>query len=133
MKSLTIKRIASRSDGTFGVLLDGGEPFALTLERSWLNNAVGKSCIPLGVYMCRRVQSPKFGNTFEVSNVPGRTHILFHKGNIDDDSHGCILIGEEFTHWNDGSVSIARSGPGFTEFLERLAGADEFGLTVLEA
>jgi hypothetical protein len=128
---ITLKRISYRADGTFGVLLENDEPFALTVERAWLDNAVGKSCIPPGIYTCRRVQSPKFGNTFEVTNVAGRSAILFHKGNIDDDSHGCILIGEEFTHWNDGSVSIARSGFGFTEFLDRLEGKDQFGLTII--
>ena len=127
----TLKRIAHREDGTFGVLLDGDAPFALTLERPWLDNAVGKSCIPTGIYLCLRVQSPKFGNTFEVTNVFGRSHILFHKGNIDDDTHGCILIGEEYTPWSDGSVSIARSGYGFTEFLDRLENRDQFGLTIV--
>lgn len=129
--TLTLLRVAYRNDGTPGVLLlNGDTPFALSLERPWLDNTVGKSCIPVGTYTCRRVQSPKFGNTFEVTSVPGRSAILFHKGNVDDDSHGCILVGEEFAVWNDGSVSIARSGYGFTEFLDRFALVDEFSLTV---
>lgn len=134
MKSLHLLRVAYRTDGTPGVLLDGGDtPFALTMERPWLDNAVGKSCIPVGMYTCRRVQSPKFGNTFEVTGVPGRSAILFHKGNIDDDSHGCILVGEEFAVWNDGSVSIARSGYGYTEFMDRFAQVNDFPLVVRSA
>lgn len=139
MRQLTIKRLVYREDGTPGVLLDDGqggfydvaEPFALTLEPPWKDNTVGRSCIPVGTYLCRRVQSPKFGNTFEITGVPGRTHVLFHKGNIDDNTEGCVLVGEEFARWTDGSVSIMRSGPGFTEFLDRLAQDDSFMLRVI--
>ena len=130
---MKLKRIASRADGTFGVLLGAGdEPFALTLERPWADNAVGKSCIPAGTYTCKRVLSPKFGNTFEVTNVEGRSHILFHRGNVDDDTHGCILVGEKFESWADKSVSIQASAEGFKEFLFRLEGVDEFELTITE-
>ena len=130
---MKIKRIASRLDGTFGVLLgDGDEPFALTLELPWRNNEVGKSCIPAGTYTCKRVLSPKFGNTFEVTNVQGRSHILFHRGNVDDDTHGCILVGEKFESWADKSVSIQASAEGFKEFLFRLEGKDEFQIEITD-
>src|SRR3990167_5366010 len=101
MEILTIKSFQSTSEGTFGVIFynnNKGEliPFALTMERKWANNESGKSCIPRGEYICKRIISPKFGNTFEVMNVMKRSEILFHQGNLDDDSHGCILIGEMF-------------------------------------
>ncbi|GAG80142.1 unnamed protein product, partial [marine sediment metagenome] len=96
MKALKLIRVAYIKDGTFGVLFDEETPFCLTLEREWKDNRKGESCIPIGTYSCKRVISPKFGNTFEVCNVPGRSHILFHKGNLEDDSHGCILTGEEY-------------------------------------
>lgn len=83
-KTITLKRITA--DGTFGVLLDGAVPFALTLEREWLDNRLEVSCIPDGGYSCRRVNSPRFGGTFEVTGVPGWTYILFHSGNTEDDS-----------------------------------------------
>ena len=78
---LTLKRIASRPDGTFGVLLAEDVPFALTLERPWRDNRRGESCIPTGRYLCTRVNSPKFGMTWHVRNVPDRSEILFHAGN----------------------------------------------------
>ena len=49
MKTLTIKRIAEIEDGTFGVILDGDTPFAVTLERNWLDNQANVSCIPAGI------------------------------------------------------------------------------------
>ena len=131
MKMLKLKRVSFREDGTFGVLLDENEaPFAVTLERPWENNAVGKSCIPTGLYLCKRVASPKFGNTFEVTAVAGRSHILFHRGNINDDTHGCILIGEKFEVWTDGRVSIHESGKGFGEFMILTADTNEFWLSI---
>lgn len=132
MKQMTIKRIAHREDGVFGVLLDQGElPFAVTLELPWRDNEVRRSCIPSGFYVCQRVLSPKFGNTFEITAVPGRSHILFHKANVDNDLLGCVGVGEMFEPWTDGSVSIQQSGKGFNEFLTRTADTDRFGLSII--
>jgi len=62
--------------------------------------------------------------------VPGRSHILFHKGNLADDSRGCILVGEAFNPVG-GVDGITASKEGFTEFLAINDGAMEFTLTVL--
>jgi len=126
---MILKRIASNSDGVFGVLIHENRPFALTLERPWLDNVKSLSCIPAGQYRCERVDSPHFGNTFEVTNVPDRTHILFHKGNIEDDTHGCILVGEQFEPLN-GKDAILSSKKGFEEFLSKMKGIDSFPLTI---
>jgi hypothetical protein len=127
---ITIKRIAENEYGTFGVLIDGDLPFALTLERRWLDNQTGISCIPVGKYQCRRVDSPHFGDTFEVTSVPGRTNILFHKGNIDDNSRGCIIVGEEYDPVL-GSYGVKASGDGYGEFMQRLRGLESFDLEIV--
>jgi hypothetical protein len=126
---ITLIRVAGNSNGTFGVLLHADTPFAVTLERRWLDNQRNVSCIPWGIYRCERIDSPRFGNTFEVTNVPGRTHVLLHKGNIDDDSHGCILVGEEFEPVL-GSYGIKSSSKGFGELMDRMADRDEFSLAI---
>lgn len=131
MMQVLLQRTHGRADGTFGVLSIDGLPICVTLERQWLDNAKGKSCIPAGRYIARRVQSPKFGNTFEVTGVPNRDAILFHGGNIDDDSHGCILVGEQFNIWKDGTCSIASSRIALAEFLQRTAAVNEFQLEVI--
>lgn len=130
MKTLTLKRVAFTSNGTFGVLIDE-VPFALTCERKWVDNKPDISCIPIGTYFCKRVNSPRFGNTFEVMYVNGRTSILFHSGNTEDDSKGCILIGEEFGMVN-GKTAVLSSKRGFAEFLERLKDLNEFALMIKE-
>jgi len=129
MKKLILKRIAENEDGTFGVLIDGNTPFALTLERNWLDNKPNESCIPAGKYVCKRIISPRFGETFEVTNVPGRSHILFHTGNLEDHSKGCILIGEEFGYLN-GKVAVLSSRKGFKEFMDRLNGLSSFEIEI---
>ena len=129
---LTLKRVSSDAQGTYGVLIDGTRPFAVTLERPWLNNERSVSCIPAGQYACRRVQSPKFGNTFEVTGVPGRTHILFHKGNQVEETQGCILVAEQFGKLGNGNMAVLQSGQGFTEFMLLLAVFDEFTIDILE-
>jgi hypothetical protein len=128
---LTLLRVGQSERGTFGVLRYGQVPFALTLEEPWRNNDVGVSCIPPGLYTCTRVKSPKFGDTFEVTQVPGRTHILFHKGNTLDDTQGCILVAEEFSGTFDKPM-IVSSQRGFSEFLALLEGQTEFELELLD-
>jgi hypothetical protein len=120
----------SLSCGTFGVLLHDDLPFCVTLERPWLNNIPFKSCVPGNMtYECKRISSPKFGNTFEVVMPEGspRSHILFHKGNKMADSSGCLLIADCY----DG-VGVMRSTPAFMEFLDKLRDCDSFYLNIQE-
>jgi len=131
MAKFAIKRVAMLPTSSFGVFLDDGVPFAVTVERPWLNNQRSISCIPADTYLCKRVRSPKFGNTFEITGVPNRSAILFHKGNLSDDSHGCVITGEQFEPLN-GKDGIVASAHGFEEFLRRTEGLDEFWLDVVE-
>lgn len=122
-------RVAYTEHGTFGVLLDGGIPFCLTIERPWRDNKRNISCIPTGVYRCRRVASPKFGDTFKIMNVPGRSHILFHKGNLMEDTHGCVVTGEEYGLLGD-EIAVLSSGRAFAEFKQRTKDVNEFELEI---
>lgn len=104
MRLATLIRQTTGDEGTFGALIfnDG---FALhTLELPWENNAVNISCIPCATYMCELDDSPRFGTSFHVRDVPGRTHIIFHRGNwagrksmteLHSDVAGCILVGHD--------------------------------------
>jgi len=96
MIEATLKRISEDDDQTFGVLLIGSTPICVTLELPWRNNERNISRIPVGKYICRTVDSPKFGKTFEICDIPDRGHILFHKGNYSRDTQGCVLLGSEF-------------------------------------
>ena len=139
MKILTIKRWKpDTAEGTFGMLADETSvPFCLTLERSWRDNRRSESCIPTGEYLCRRSFFAHGGySTFEVV-CPPREEVKFHLGNLQDDSHGCILLGEMFEPvWNKKTDTmtngILSSGHAFKEFMEKLKNEDEFRLIIKE-
>ena len=127
MKEMQLHRLADTRDGIFGVLKDEGIPFCVTVEN---NDYI----YPDGDYMCKRVQSPKYGNTFEVTKVNDRTHILIHWGNWEDNSLGCTIVGESFDplQKKDGTMKngISQSKKAFREFMSRTKGIDEFFLRV---
>lgn len=68
-----------------------------TLELPWKNNKTRTSCIPEGEYNAAWHLSPKFGWTYKIFNVPGRSEILFHAGNYPSNTLGCILLGKSST------------------------------------
>jgi len=132
-KKLWLTRVYSDDKATFGVLnFEGSPPFAITLELPWVNNERNYSCIPDGEYECGRVDSPKFGKTFEILSVPDRSHILFHKGNLAVDTRGCVLVAENFDILS-GAPGIGNSRHGFGEFMKTLEGDDKFDLRIITA
>lgn len=125
-----IIRLDKSEEGVFGVLTLNGQPECVTLERPWKDNQPNISCIPPEIYVCRSIDSPKFGQTFEVMNVPGRTHILFHKGNLPSDSLGCILLASKYGEL-EGKRAILASGKAFNRFMEKLKEVDFFSLQII--
>lgn len=67
-----------------GKLYINGKFFAYTLENAAYN-------IPSGFLNLYDRISPKFGPKVHIE-VPGRTWILFHGGNLPEDSKGCVLL-----------------------------------------
>ena len=131
MKTLIIRRVTTSDKGTKGVLVFNNDPFAVTLELPWLDNAPEISCIPSGEYICKRVNSPKFGDTFEVTDVDGRTHILFHKANRLRDLLGCIGVAEKFGYIS-GESGVLESKHGYNEFMNLMSDTDEFRLIIVD-
>ena len=118
-----IKRVSRYAGGVYSVFLHENEPFAVTLERE-------STLIPPGEYPClKTVYFEGCYDTYEVSQVPNRTRILLHKGNWPEDSKGCFLIGESFGVLK-GRTAIVDSAGGFTEFMERANGVQQFTLVV---
>ena len=125
-------RLEKSLDGTFGVLKLDGKVFCVTLEPEDKDNARNISCIPEGVYRCKRVNSPRYGNTFEITGVPDRTHILIHPGNVEDDSMGCVLQGKHFGFLRH-KRAVLNSGQTFRTFLLGVADQDAFELRISDA
>lgn len=141
LRVVTLLRVRENKWGTFGVLIDEEEseqlPICLTLERRWLNNQTNLSSIPLGEYACVRHESPTFGETFLIK-IESRPNILFHWGNFQENSLGCVILAEKYDKvFNKKSGlfewGVAESKDAFNEFMARLNGKDSFKLLVLKA
>lgn len=131
--NLTLSRTHFDKDGIFGILTDEiGFTLALTLEHSY--DLLPK--LPNGEYVCQRGPHRLHGmtsdfETFEVKNVPGHSGILFHWGNYNKDSDGCVLLGSSRTPLDlVGTPMILNSRKAFAEFMSVLKGIDSFTLTV---
>lgn len=122
----TLVRVSSDSIATYGVFVYQGTPLCITLELPWIDNEQNKSCIPLGEYVCRRIVSPKHGDTFMVDNVPGRSSIEFHVGNSPSDTNGCILVASTF----EAAGYVGASVDGFRKFMARIGHLPTFNLSV---
>ena len=125
-----IIRIDKSLKGVFGVLTLNDETVCVTLERPWADNKPNISCVPEDIYLCERVDSPRYGDTFKVMDVPGRTNILFHKGNVVDDSLGCVLLGSEYGALKD-QRAVLNSSKAFFTFMKRLEGLNHFPLQII--
>jgi hypothetical protein len=131
MKSIEIIRLyTNHKHGTLGQLKINKVPFCSTIEPSARFNEVGESSIPAGQYECGIYSSAKYPNVYQVLNVPGRTHILFHKGNTEKDTNGCIILGSHFDKLQ-GIRAVMNSGKTFKKFRE-IIGAKPFHLTIVE-
>jgi len=108
-KTITLRRIKRNEFATFGVLFVPSleAPFLVTLELPWLENEKQISCIPEGAYPLTSIESPKYGSTWLLENVPNRSEILIHAGNYPKDTHGCILAGLSAGLGNSIGQSIA--------------------------
>lgn len=129
---LRLVRVAEHNGATLGTLAFDGLPELVTLENAWRQNKRVISCIPPGTYKIKRKVSPRFGLTYEVCNVQGRTHILFHVGNTHVDTSGCILVGGRYGTIR-GESAVLNSRVAMQRFMERLKDHPEAVLTIVDA
>ena len=136
---LILKRRNYRLDGVFGELTDEqGNCICFTLERSYADlNALEAISpkLPAGTYKCVKGPHRLKGmvqdfETFEVMNVPGHWGILFHVGNYNEDSEGCILLGEGLGTRQKNGVMLTNSKKAFAKFMTLLKDVDDFQLLV---
>lgn len=135
--NLILKRLEYRADGIFSEVLDSGmSRFCVALEHAYAINGHGFSPkIPNGSYLCvRGIHQLEHGRpfeTFEVTGVLGHTGILWHVGNFNGDSDGCILIGRDLvTGSEDGIQMVSMSRDTFEAFMQMQVGLQSFQLIV---
>ncbi len=137
MKEAVLRRSSSGEQGTFGTLEVDGKSFH-SGELPWNNNASGKSCVPAGQYTVRWSPSAKYGEKYQLQDVPGRTSILIHSANYvgDEDKgwkaqvDGCVALGNQYGKL-EGQFAVLDSGDAVREF-EDLMGKEDFLLTIID-
>lgn len=134
--NLRLVRKQFTGDGVFSELTgEDGSPFAFTLEHAYGDEEEGwEPKIPSGTYECVRGQHQLLHGeafeTFEVTGVPGHSNILFHAGNFDQDSEGCILVGARIALISK-HLMITESKATFRRFMDAQAGLESFTITIL--
>ena len=115
----------SMGNQTVGKLYYGGVEICRTIELPWRANAVNVSCIPAGVYDIEPIISPRFGETYTVKNVLGRSHILFHKANWAYELHGCIAPVSSFGVMSTELAGL-QSGKAYNALMELLFNSPDY-------
>jgi hypothetical protein len=94
---LLLQRRFSEQDWMSGSLSVGGVYFCKTMEDELRAvKVMSESAIPAGTYRVTLEVSPKYGpDTLTINDVPGFTAIRIHSGRNDDDTSGCILVGDQ--------------------------------------
>ena len=87
-----------------------------TLERAGVQ-------IPEGTYQVVLYNSPHFGREMPLLlNVPGRTFIELHTGNVPGASDGCIIVGQV---QDPSTGELFNSTPAFLALFQAIEGAVE--------
>lgn len=127
---ITLTRNEYSPCGVFGTLNVDGAEFS-TLEHNYFppHKELGPK-VQLGIYSCKRgihhlgAHGEHKIESFEVTGIPGHSGIIFHTGNTQADSNGCILIGQRV------GFGLTSSRISFKKFMECLQGVSEFTLIV---
>ena len=135
MLNLEMVRYGFGLDSTIGRLYVDGVPkrkfecFTLEDERRKVK-VKGETCIPPGTYEIKlRHGSPKYGKFDErwdwhhgmlwLQEVPDFEYVYIHPGNDDDDTDGCILVGQVPVVMPDGEFKIAKSRDAYSDLYRK--------------
>lgn len=129
MRILEVIRLEETRQGTIGILKIDKEVFCYTLEPPDNLNERNRSSIPTQQYICEPYTSSKFGKTWMIMDVPFRTYVLFHKGNVLEHTSGCLLLGSEVGKLR-GNRAVLNSGKTFAHFMDKLSCDHVVSLTI---
>lgn len=117
--------------GTYGTLhREDGSRVCCMVERPFLNNKKGESCVPEGTYNLYPHKSPKFDKCYALeaeslgvtrSGPSLRTHILIHKANYPSQLQGCLAPGVGFGFVGN-EWAVVNSTAAFNSLMAELAG-----------
>ena len=131
-----LQRFSDNRQSTLGLLFKKGvlTPFqCYTLEDEFRESKVnGETRIPAGTYniVIQKQETPKtlsyrkkyvwFKNHLMLENVPGFVGIYIHVGNTDEDTDGCLLLGDSADNNGVAPGSISNSTVAFMRFYHNI-------------
>jgi hypothetical protein len=130
---LITKIIAETAEETVSELFIDGKPYGFILEDQFREVKVKHDTrIPKGTYELKlrkwgghhQRYTDKFPDfhigMIQVINVPNFQHILFHIGNTDRDTSGCLLNGTKW-HEKNGRLMVTESTKAYIRFYKKVA------------
>jgi hypothetical protein len=103
------------------------DPF-FTLENP-IRRSSYDSRIDAGSYQCEPFSGAKYKNVYVIKDVPDRSDILIHWGNFEEDTLGCVLIGNS-AGIIGGRPAVTDSKAAFKRFTY-IIGDEGFDLTIV--
>lgn len=116
--NLTLRRFKADKTGIYSNLSDDNKYYQYyTLEHAYIQpDGSYKPKLNDGDHVCsfgaHEVGHLGSIKTYEILSVPGHSGILFHVGNYNDDSEGCVLLGLNRT-----ATSVVQSKEAFARFI----------------
>ena len=150
MMEITLQRYSSNHESTTGLLLIDCDFKCYTLEDEYRTRKVkGETRIPAGRYRITLRDEvgfhhrylTKFGSEFHtgmlwIRDVPNLEYILLHIGNDDQDTEGCILIGNTINNNQIGKGFLGDSTSAYRQVYpiirDALIAGEEVWINVLD-
>jgi len=142
---INVQRFSAGNEATLGLLFIGKFFWCYTLEdEKRAEKVYGETRIPAGIYNLKlrthgnhherySQKFPEFHQgMIEILDVPGFTDILIHIGNDDDDTAGCLLVGNCQRENLTGNGALIDSTKAYERFYRAVVGSVEKGFSVIE-
>jgi hypothetical protein len=142
---IVLQRYSDNRDSTLGLLFEKKNNALIfqsyTLEDEFRETKVSKETrIPVGFYELKlnkadtpltlryRARYPSwFTYHIEITGVPNFKGVYIHVGNTDEDTEGCILVGDNADNNQLGHGTVSNSVQAFTRLYKRIADVLESG------
>ena len=138
---VTVRRFKSDNKGTIGTLHVDGEPYCFTLEDAHHDKKIPKlTRIPIGHYQIKLRDEGSMTHRYRekyalhrgmlwLQDVPNFEWVYIHTGNTDEDTDGCILVGE-IANLNENQKVVGESRDAYEKIYAILSGAILNGIKV---
>lgn len=133
---LHVKRYADNGESTLGLLYIDDSFVCYTLEDEYRTAKVrGETRIPNGTYQVKLRTEGGFHQRYKqkframhrgmlhITDVPGFEYVLIHIGNDDDDTAGCLLLGDAVNNNRTADGFISKSTDAYRRIYPAIAQA----------